>query len=320
LIWFGLSLFAGRRLGRRAATDRGDPCTAFLERVEQTLHFDYTTVGHVTIDVLADGTRRAGGAAFYSALQAARLGRRALIVTQGVASEIEALLEPFRDELALRVIPAPATTTLATTGAGATRSQRVLAWAGPIADGLELDTAILHLAPVAREVPRRWSGRSAFVGLTPQGLARDWSGLGDEFVPRPPPAAALELATATNGVVLSESEHASCTDLIAAAIAGGATVAITDGERPCTLMAGDATTRVEVPPLEPPHDDLGAGDVFAAALFVSLAAGEAAEDAARFAMAAAAVRMSAAGSGGVGERSAIERRLAWAQATRDPSA
>ena len=47
------------------------------------MQFDYTTVGHVTIDVLDDGSRRAGGTAFYSALQAARLGRRALIVTRG---------------------------------------------------------------------------------------------------------------------------------------------------------------------------------------------------------------------------------------------
>ena len=34
----------------------------------------YVAVGHVTIDVLADGRRRPGGTALYSALQAARLG------------------------------------------------------------------------------------------------------------------------------------------------------------------------------------------------------------------------------------------------------
>jgi len=36
--------------------------------------FDYTAVGHVTIDVMPDGSRRPGGGAFYAALQAARLG------------------------------------------------------------------------------------------------------------------------------------------------------------------------------------------------------------------------------------------------------
>src|SRR2546429_8874944 len=58
--------------------------------------FDYTTVGHVTIDVLADGSRRPGGTAFYSALQASRLGLRALILTRGAVPEIERLLEPYR--------------------------------------------------------------------------------------------------------------------------------------------------------------------------------------------------------------------------------
>src|SRR5580704_16608227 len=108
--------------------------------------FDYVTVGHVTRDVIEDragGTvSQAGGGAFYSALQAARLGLRTLIVTQGVPHEIHALLEPFSDELELRVIPAKHTTTLSTRGSGAQRSQRLLAWAGPIAEPLILDTEI----------------------------------------------------------------------------------------------------------------------------------------------------------------------------------
>jgi sugar/nucleoside kinase (ribokinase family) len=288
-----------------------------LEEVEQALQFDYTTVGHVTIDVLADGTRRAGGAAFYSALQAARLGQHALIVTQGVASEIEDLLEPYRDELELLVLPAPATTTLATMGAGAARSQRVLGWAGPIERVLDVDTAILHLAPVAREIPTRWSGRSAFVGLTPQGLTRGWSEPGAEFLPAPAPRATLELAAEADGVVLSELERASCAELIDLAIASGATVTITDGAHPCTIITSDGATRVAVPPLENPLEDLGAGDVFAAAMFVTLAAGTAPQDAARFAMAAAAVRMSGIGSGAVGDRAAIEQRLAETGPARD---
>jgi len=82
------------------------------------LRFDYAAVGHVTVDVLADGTRRAGGTALYSALQASRLGLRTVIVTQGVAGEIEELLAPYADELELRVLPARATTTLETAGSG----------------------------------------------------------------------------------------------------------------------------------------------------------------------------------------------------------
>jgi hypothetical protein len=115
--------------------------------------YDYIAVGHVTRDVIEDraggAVSQPGGGAFYSALQAARLGLRTLIVTQGVPREIRALLEPFGDELDLRIIPAEHTTTLSTRGRGALRSQRLLAWAGPIVEPLTLDAEIVHLAPVA---------------------------------------------------------------------------------------------------------------------------------------------------------------------------
>jgi hypothetical protein len=273
------------------------------------LKFDYTTIGHVTIDVLADGTRRPGGAAFYSAVQAARLGQRVLIITRGVEREIEALLEPHRDELTVRVIPAQATTTLATRGLGRARSQRVLAWAGPIEQEPELDTEILHLAPVAREIQGPWRGRARFRGLTPQGLARSWSGPGGEVLLGPPSTAAGELAAGADAVALSALERASCAELIQQALAGGALVAITDGARPSTLLRGEEATRVEVAPLQDPVEDLGAGDVFAATLFALLAGGAPAAEAARFAAAAAALRMSGFGTAAIGDRAAIERHL-----------
>lgn len=290
--------------------------------MNRDLHFDYTTIGHVTIDVLDDGSRRAGGTAFYSALQAARLGLRAHIVTCGVPGEIEALLEPCRGELELTVRPAARTTTLRTLGSGSERSQRVLAWAGPIAAGdLALDTAILHLAPVARETPARWGGRAPFVGLTPQGLVRDWSGPGGEIARVSPTGAAAAAANAVaarcDAIVVNEHERASCADLIATARAGGATVAVTAGASPITILApGDGapdadaqTVTLDVPPLDQAVDDLGAGDVFAAAFFVALGDGRSPLDAAGFANAAAAVRMRGAGADAIGGREEIEARL-----------
>jgi 1D-myo-inositol 3-kinase len=299
------------------------------------LRFDYTTVGHVTIDVLEDGSRRAGGAAFYSALQAARLGLRTLIVTRGVAAEIEALLEPFAGELELRVDAAKETTTLATSGSGVAREQRVLAWAGRMPDGLDLDldldTAILHLAPVARETPARWRGDAAFLGLTPQGLVRRWSGPGGRVSlaapaaapatsPAPrraagegdgePSAELLALASRCDAIVVSEQERASCAGMIAAAVAGGGVVAVTDGAAPTTVIEAGATLELEVPPVAAPLDDLGAGDVFAAAFFIALADGSGLREAAVLAKAAAAVRMQGYGAGAIGHRAAIEERAA----------
>ncbi len=274
------------------------------------MHFDYTTIGHVTIDVLADGTRQPGGAAFYSALQAARLGQRTQILTQGVPAEIEELLEPYREELELEILEAPATTTLATRGAGAARTQRMLAWAGPIAGSLVLDTTILHLAPVAREIPLRWQGASAFVGLTPQGLARGWSGLGDEIRLSLPDPATTTLGARADGVVISELERASCAALIAAARAAGAIVVVTNGAEPSTVLLADGSlTSCPVPRLGDPVEDLGAGDVFAAALFIALAEGQSPGDAASFATAAAALRMGARGAAAIADRATIEARL-----------
>ncbi len=275
------------------------------------MHFEYTTVGHVTIDVLEDGSRQAGGTAFYSALQAARLGRRALILTRGVAREIEELIEPYRDQLELRVLPAQHTTTLRTVGSGSDRSQRVLAWAGPIAEDLALDTSILHLAPVARESPARWRGRAAFVGLTPQGLAREWRARDGEIGATTPTDAAALVAERCAAIVLSEHERTSCASLIARARAAGAVVAVTDGARPATILppGGGRSVELEVPALEHPADDLGAGDVFAAAMFVALEEGRSPLEAASFANAAAAVRMQGTGAGAIGGLAEIQARL-----------
>jgi sugar/nucleoside kinase (ribokinase family) len=277
--------------------------------VNRLLHYDYTAIGHVTNDVLDDGTRRPGGA-LYGALQAARLGLRTLLITRGAARELDALLAPYRHELDVQVLDAPHTTTLLTTGRGAERTQRMLAWAGAIAWRPALDTAILHLAPVARESPERWRGSPAFLGLTPQGLARDWSGDGAEIVQVAPDRAAEELARRCRAVVLSDSERASCAGLIAAAGEAGALVAVTAGARPTVLLEpGGRERELDVPALEDAVDDIGAGDVFAAAWFVALHEGRPAMEAAAFATAAAAVRMRGTGAGAIGARAEIEARL-----------
>lgn len=274
------------------------------------LHHHYTAIGHVTIDVLADGSRRPGGGALYSALQAARLGLRTLLITRGTARELDELLAPYRHELDVQVHDAPHTTTLLTAGHGAERTQRMLAWAGAIVAEPALDTTILHLAPVARETPERWRGSPAFLGLTPQGLARDWSGEGAEIVQVAPARAAEELARRCRAVVLNESERASCAGLIAAAGEGGALVAVTAGARPTVVLEpGGRELELDVPALEDAVDDIGAGDVFAAAWFVALHEGRPAVEATAFATAAAAVRLQGAGAGAIGARAEIEARL-----------
>lgn len=265
------------------------------------LHFDYTTVGHVTIDVLEDGSTQPGGAAFYSALQAARLGMRTQILTRGNEREIEELLQPYRKELELRIQPSRRTTTLQTSGRGDSRSQRVLAWAGPIAEDLDFDTSILHLAPVARETPTRWRGSAGFLGLTPQGLARDWSGPRKPISGCTPARSAVQVAERCDALVLSEHEQGFCRRLVERASDAGAIVAITAGERPNTILLPDGRAlELTVAPIQAPVDDLGAGDVFAAAFFIALADGRPAAEAAALGNAAAARRIAGRGADAVG--------------------
>jgi 1D-myo-inositol 3-kinase len=270
--------------------------------------FDYTTVGHVTVDVMADGSRRPGGTAFYSALQASRLGMRTLIVTRGAPQEIEQLLDPYRDELELEIQAAEHTTTLLTSGAGAARSQRVLAWAGPIEGELAIETSILHLAPVARETPRRWTGKAGFVGLTPQGLALRWAAADGEMS-----LADVEpgsLPEPCDAIVISEVERGASAELLSQARDAGAIVAVTAGHLPTTiLMPGGETLLAPTPAAELDGEDIGAGDVFAAALFIALHEGREPSDAAAFAGAAAALRIGAPATTGIAGRAAIESRL-----------
>jgi sugar/nucleoside kinase (ribokinase family) len=312
--------------------------------------FDYVTVGHVTRDAIEHATHgtihQPGGSAFYSALQAARLGLRTLILTQGVPSEIEALLAPYRSELELRVIGAEHTTTLSTRGLGASRTQRVLAWAGPIVEPVELDTAILHLAPVARETPVTWRGRADFVGITPQGLVRHWeqgegvplvqldTGSPLNYMPLAPPdsgslpgdisPAELDpelLPDSFDAAVISEHERHNCHALFSAARRCGAHVAVTAGSRPTTVhmpdSGGGSVVQSTLPPIVAVRDDIGAGDVFAAAFFVALAGGRAALEAATFGNAAAAVRVAGMGPDAIGGRAEIEAVLRASEPERE---
>jgi hypothetical protein len=284
------------------------------------MRFDYTAVGHVTVDVLADGSRRPGGGAFYSALQAARLGRQALILTRGVRTEVEGLLEPYREELTLEVLDAACTTTLLTSGKGQQRTQRVLAWAGKIGAGRAVDTEILHLAPIAGETDGRSRGQAAFVGVTPQGLVRSWPGEDGRIVARRLDRSLLPAHC--DAIVLSEAERESCSTLLRPQphaapsanerpLADDPVIAVTHGQAPTELRLADGSTaRVDVAPVECMCDDLGAGDVFAAAFFIALYDGEQPRTAATFANAAAAVRVAGLGASAIGDRAAIDARIA----------
>lgn len=283
--------------------------------------YDYVAVGHVTADVLHDAGRRPrrqpGGGAFYSALQAARLGLRALVITRGEPDELRALLAPFAGEIAVQILPAARTSTFETWGAGSRRRQRLRSWAGPIspadlpAAAAPERTSILHLAPVAQETPPAWPLAADFVGLTAQGLVRHWDQRTGEIAVGPIDRA--RLPAHLDAVVISAAERESCAPLFDRAIP---VIAVTAGEGPTSVhLAGvGPEARVAPRPIDGAHEDLGAGDVFAAAFFIALREGLPPPQAAARGNAAAAVRIGGRGPDAIGDLAAIERRSAQASA------
>lgn len=267
--------------------------------------YDYVAVGHVTADIMADGSRRAGGTALYGALQAARLGLRALILTRGLPEEVEQLLRPYSAELELRVQPAPHTTALLTSGADGQRRQRVLAWAGPMRQERLPEAAVVHLAPVAAELSGPVRAGSCFLGLTPQGLARAWPGPEREIVTVAPSPKQQAIARECDAMVLSVHERGACEGMIEATLRAGGVVAVTAAHEPTEIMAGELLERVPVEEVEQPADDLGAGDVYASAFFIELAGGADPLAAARTAAAAAALRMLGSGPEAIADGQAI---------------
>ena len=106
---------------------------------------------------------------------------------------------------------------------------------------------------------------------------------------------------------------ASCAALVERGLRGGATVAVTAGPGDTELLTSDGeVVQLPVEPVAEPADDLGAGDVYAAAFFTSLAAGDHPMAAARAGHAAAALRMLGVGPGAIASALEIEALAALA--------
>ncbi len=283
---------------------------------------DYVVVGHVCVDEAIDGTRL-GGTAAYAARAAERLGQRVGIVTSAAANLD---LSGSLPGVALRRVPAPASTRFRNIYAGGARRQVLVARAADLTlDNVPLAwraAPILHIAPIAREIDRglvgalRPAGR--FIGVTPQGWLRGWDAHGS-VAPLPCGDLAEWLRPADALVVSDEDLAADAWGDLAAAFLGARAllsavpaVALTRGAEG-VLVYSQARGSRPVPVAACPAqvcDPTGAGDVFAATWFVRLAAGEDTVAAARYAACAAACAIEHPGLAGVASAAEIEERLA----------
>jgi sugar/nucleoside kinase (ribokinase family) len=263
---------------------------------------DYVAIGHITVDLLPDGSPVLGGTALYAALTAARFGLRAAVLTRGnfaaAEPQISAALQEFAGEIEIIVQSAANTTVMENVTVASQRRQEVHAWAGPIdLNGLPphwRSAQIVHLAPVVQEIEARQVGRLSpgYLGATPQGWMRKWSKARNGLVSLERLRLPSEALSRIDALVLSVHEQSQARDEIEAVGKRGL-VAITRGPEPAQII--DRGRSIEVPSYPVRIiDDTGAGDVYAATLFIMRAEHESVAASARMAAASAAVRISSA--------------------------
>lgn len=238
----------------------------------------YVAVGHPTFDTVDHGALRLGGSVTYASRLADRLGLATMLA--GRASPALALrlsAELPRTDLQLGPSTDPTHFELTHDDAGE-RTLRLLSFAGRMGPLPELhDDDVVHVAPVADELDGWISTpiRPAFVGLTAQGLLRRWGAL-----PGPihlvEPSASVLADLDVDAVVVSESEVTPAAPLLLRAHELGAVVVVTRG-----ADGASAWRRGVHHEHRPALSDrgvlaeatVGAGDTFAAGLFLALADG-----------------------------------------------
>jgi 1D-myo-inositol 3-kinase len=279
--------------------------------MSQSSRADYLALGHPTLDVTALGDYALGGTVLYSGLQAARLQQRTVILGRANAAAIAPRWSPYEGEAELVLQDSSSTTVFSNVEDGEGRKQSIVDWAGPMVLPDRLPAAaVLHLAPVAREFELADAldrASADFIGLTAQGLLRrfDTSVVGHE--PYRVPAA---VAGRLDVVVVADYEAGYADDLLRGAVAGKGLAVITRGRRGCQVMTASGVEDHPAPAgPEPVADSTGAGDIFAAALFVELYRGAGLADAIRLAGTAAALSLDGFGLDAVRMRGPILARV-----------
>ncbi len=277
-------------------------------------HPELVIVGHVCLDKV-DGGDRLGGAVYYAAAAATRLGVNCGIVTACDAPTAQRLQQAL-PAVQLAVQPSPLTTRFHNQLVAGTRRQHLLARAADI----ELDAVPLPwrqaplalLAPVIGEYsPAMFSRFSAnLVCVAPQGWLRSVDEHGQVGACLPPeltPALALaDLA------VLSSEDLAGRADWEIELAGKWRQLVVTCGERGARAwLDGNCTA---VPPCATvSRDPTGAGDVFAAALLIAYNADRELLAAANYAACAASFAVEQPDVGGLASHQEVLARLARRQ-------
>jgi hypothetical protein len=263
----------------------------------------YLIIGHVTKDIVPDGERM-GGTAAYSGLTALAYGASTSLLTScAPACDLTPL-----DGIRIQIITAAKPTVFENRYRGTVREQWIRSTAEPlgpthIPQGWA-DTDIVHLGPVAGEVEPgllECFGRSLRC-VTLQGWMRRWDASGRVKTGLRPEAE--QAACAADASVFSMDDVGG-SDAEAVRLASLSPVAaVTDGERGCRVFR-KGEMRAFPAPAFPAADPTGAGDIFAAVFFLRLKETGDPWEAGRMAVALASLSVTRPGLAGVPTRGEI---------------
>jgi sugar/nucleoside kinase (ribokinase family) len=269
---------------------------------------DFVAIGHLTFDRTPAGTRP-GGAAYYAAMTAWRLGLRVGLLTSCGPDVPADTLPP---DVQLAKVPSERTTVFELDESPQGRRLRLLSRAADLEEGHLpaewCDAPLAMLCPVINEVDPALSARfaEASLGVLPQGWLRR-RGAGGAIASAAWEDADIVLPHAQLLVVSAEDiEPISKTALewFQHVPLG----AVTHGSQGAVLFVNGEPYHVE-PDRATQVDATGAGDVFATALLVEYQREGNPWEAAAAAACAAAASVEAAGAAGIPDRPTLVARL-----------
>lgn len=261
---------------------------------------DYLTVGHVTHDVCSDNSYTIGGTVSYAALTAAALHRSVGILTSAGKNFDFSL---FEGAAAVVSHLASETTTFKNEYVNGHRRQTVYGVADTITPALVpqdwLRPAVVHLGPVMGECSpaliELFAGKT-FLGITPQGWMRSRNGSG--LIHHHAWHAAEAFAAAASAVVFSIDDARGDWDRVYHLATYARLLVVTMGRLGGIFFVKGQPTRFSALKVDE-VDPTGAGDIFAAVFFSTVAAGKPPEVAANFAACLASRSVSRVGLRGV---------------------
>lgn len=273
---------------------------------------DFLAIGHITRDLLPDGSWRLGGAVTYAALTAARLGLRPAIVTSG-PPDVLAALDAVLPDISLSIVPSVEATTFENIYTVQGRQQFLHGRAAPLmlsaVPGTWRDAPIVLLGPVAQEIDSSIVGGfpNSLVAATPQGWLRQWDA--DGVVTPSSLANAGMLLPHLRALILSPEDIGALADTVIGEWARIVPlIAVTCSRDGAYVWENGA--RSDVFAGYPAHevDPTGAGDVFAAAFLCELHETGDAARAIDFANQVAACSVEAVGGEGIPTREMVAAR------------